>query len=140
MPQRAQVVALARRLLCDQAGLLLLVTPLSTDRCARCRPRGTRRWLLACFAHVLLLGCMCRSHRPERALPILKEWRAAIEALGFSRVAAARLPTVHGLAFRAVPPQSPPRQLAPLRIAYDALGELNGAGTSCSAEEDADGA
>ena len=93
--------------------------------------------MLACLTHVLMLGRMRRSHRPERALPILKEWRAAIEALGFSRVAAARLPTVHGLAFRAVPPPSPPRQLAPLRIAYDALGELDAAGTTCSAEEDA---
>jgi hypothetical protein len=82
----------------------------------------------------------CRSHRPERALPILKEWRAAIEALGFSRFTAARLPTVHGLAFRAVPPPQPPLQLAPLRIAYDSLGELHAAEACCSAQEDADGA
>ena len=55
-----QVVLLARRLLCDQAGLLLLVTPLSTDRCALWRPCGTREggWhdLLTCFYTPLLAG------------------------------------------------------------------------------------
>ena len=51
----------------------------------------------------------------------MKEWRAAIEALGFTRFTAARLPTVHALAFRTAPPPSPPRPLAPMRIAYDGL-------------------
>jgi 25S rRNA (adenine2142-N1)-methyltransferase len=61
-----------------------------------------------------------RSFCPERALPVLREWRAAIEALGFARCAAARLPTVHVLAFRATPAPAPPQPLLPMRIAYDA--------------------
>ena len=89
---------------------------------------------------MLLHALARRSHRPERALPILKEWRAAIEALGFSRYTAARMPTVHGLAFRAVPPPPLPLQLAPLRIAYDLLGEAHADEACCLAEEDADGA
>ena len=50
------------------------------------------------------------------------------------------MPTVHGLAFRAVPPPPPPLQLAPLRIAYDLLGEAHADEACCLAEEDADGA
>ena len=61
-----------------------------------------------------------RSFRPDRALPVLREWRAAIEALGFARCAKARLPTVHCLAFRATPRPAPPAPLARMRIAYDA--------------------
>jgi hypothetical protein len=70
----------------------------------------------------------------------MKEWRAAIEALGFSRFAAERLPTVHGLAFRAVPPPSPPRPLAPMRIAYDGLGAAEAAQARREDEQAACGA
>ena len=88
---RTRVVAKARQLLHNSAGLLLIVTPISTDA----------------------------SFTPRRALPVLQEWRDAIEALGFERYAVARLRAVHALAFRcvAMPPETP---LRPMRIAYDA--------------------
>ena len=70
----------------------------------------------------------------------MKEWRAAIEALGFSRFAAARLPSVHALAFRAVPPPSPPLPLLPMRIAYDGLGAAQAAEARRAEEQGAYGA
>jgi 25S rRNA (adenine2142-N1)-methyltransferase len=131
------VVAVARRLLCTDAGLLLIVTPLSTDRCVpRSRSRLPGR---ARSAHALMYR-RCRSHRPERALPVMKEWRAAIEALGFARFAAARLPTVHALAFRAVAAPSPPMPLAPMRIAYDGLSAAEAAEAARAEAQGASGA
>lgn len=109
---------MARRLLCQDAGLLLIVTPLSTDRCAL---RLLCVWAGRGAQDSVPTYRLRRSHRPDRALPVMKEWRAAIEALGFARFAVARLPTVHALAFRAVAAPSPPKPLAPMRIAYDGL-------------------
>jgi hypothetical protein len=49
----------------------------------------------------------------------MREWRESIEAVGFSRFAQTRLPSVHGLAYRATarPPVAQP--LVPMRIAFD---------------------
>ena len=81
-----------------------------------------------------------RSYRPDRALPIMKEWRSAIEALGFARVAAARLPSVHALAFRATPQPSPPPPLAPMRIAFDGMSAAQAAEARRAEEQGACGA
>jgi hypothetical protein len=51
---------------------------------------------------------------------VLREWQLAIEALGFARCAAARLNTVHALAYRCTPRPARPAALLPMRIAYDA--------------------
>jgi hypothetical protein len=84
---------------------------------ARCHMPTLRNALtrLTVCAH---MGCR-RSFRPDQALPVMLEWREAIEALGFARCAAARLPSVHGLAYRATRRPTVARPLAPMRIAYD---------------------
>ena len=92
---RAEVVWRARRLLRDEAGLLLIVTPnssfgLSPSQASACVP------------------------------PIQQEWRRSIEAMSFERFAIEKQRTATILAFRCVgecPLEPPP--LAPLRIAYD---------------------
>lgn len=89
---RARMVALARRLLHDTAGLLLIVTPISTDA----------------------------GFTPRRQLPVLQEWRESIEQMGFARHAYERLRTVHVMAYRTVAPPQEAVALKPLRIAYDA--------------------
>jgi hypothetical protein len=56
--QRGEMIRRARDLLAGEGrGLLLVITPHSTDK----------------------------GHNPHKALPILKEWRAAIESMGFER-------------------------------------------------------
>ena len=70
----------------------------------------------------------------------MKEWRAAIEALGFARFAAVRLSTVHALAFRATPQPSPPPPLAPMRIAYDGLSAAQAAEARRAEEQEPGGA
>ena len=89
---RTRVVAKARALLHDTAGLLLIVTPISTNA----------------------------GFTPQRQLPVLREWQEAIEGLGFQRHAYERLNTVHVMAYRTVPLASHGEVvLRPMRIAYD---------------------
>jgi hypothetical protein len=88
---RCRMIALARRLLHDTAGLLLIVTPISTNA----------------------------GFTPQRQLPVLKEWNEAIGSLGFERHAYDRLRTVHVMAYRKVPAPLEAVPLKPLRIAYD---------------------
>jgi hypothetical protein len=93
--QRTAVVAKARRLLAgppNGSGVLFIVTPISTDA----------------------------SFTPQRALPVLHEWREAIEALGFQRHAIKRLRTIHVMAYRTVGVSGEALPLKPMRIAYDA--------------------
>ena len=89
--QRSTVCGKARALLRDDAALLLIVTPHST---AGSRPSGGGPGA------------------------ILREWEAALEGMGFQRVAIEKLPTVFGLACRTVP-RSGTAALLPMRIAYD---------------------
>ena len=89
---RTRAVAKARSLLHDTAGLLLIVTPISTNA----------------------------GFTPQRQLPVLREWQEAIESLGFARLAYERLNTVHVMAYRTVPLASHGQVvLRPMRIAYD---------------------
>jgi len=106
---RTAMVHKARLLLRSEAGLLLIVTV-------------RRRRPLSSLSDALQPNS---SFGPAAVTasgvpPILAEWRAAVEALGFERYAYERQPTVSVLAFRAVgeaPPEQP--QLAPMRIARD---------------------
>lgn len=89
--QRAEMCRKARQLL-RLGGLLLIVTPFSTDR---------------------------SSIGPHRALPVLQEWTSAIESLGFRSLKRQRLSCSNALAFEAVEPPLSPGPLVPMRIAYD---------------------
>jgi hypothetical protein len=89
---RTRAVAKARELLHDTAGLLLIVTPISTNA----------------------------GFTPQRQLPVLQEWQEAIQGLGFARHAYERLNTVHVMAYRTVPLASHGEVvLRPMRIAFD---------------------
>jgi len=98
--QRAAMVAKARRCLAEPqagGGLLLLVTPHSSDRyAAAAAPRAQSR---------------------------MQRWRGPIEALGFQLVRYDRLPVVHLLAFRTLDgtaaAAAAPERLQPLPIAFD---------------------
>lgn len=59
------------------------------------------------------------SFTPQRALPVLAEWREAIEGCGFVRDTRARTCTAHCLSFRAAP-RDATAPLRPMRIAFDA--------------------
>ena len=73
--QRGEMIRRCREILADDGrGVLCIVTPHSTDR----------------------------GHVPHRALPVLREWRDAIESVGFERVRYERHPSVHCLAYRTV--------------------------------------
>lgn len=93
--QRGEMIRRARELLADDGrGLLLLVTPHSTDK----------------------------GHVPHKALPILKEWRTAIEAVGFERYRYERLRSVHAMAYRTVGTGGAKVRAGmapPMRIAFD---------------------
>jgi hypothetical protein len=84
-------------LLADRHGLLILITPHSTDSAA-----GTGK--------------------PARQLA---EWRRAVEALGFSQCRWERLHSVHALSFRTTTTtydqggDHPPLELIPMPIAFD---------------------
>ena len=118
---RGEMIVKARRLLAPAGrGLLLIVTPHSTDR----------------------------GHAPHRALPILEEWRVAIEGCGFERVARERGKGAHYLAFRTVGEGAgaggeggaPEGVRAPeIRIAFDDTprAELGGADRARAEEEEA---
>jgi hypothetical protein len=118
---RGEMIVKARRLLAPAGrGLLLIVTPHSTDR----------------------------GHAPHRALPILEEWRVAIEGCGFERVARERGKGAHYLAFRTVGEGAgaggeggaPEGVRAPeIRIAFDDAprAELGGADRARAEEEEA---
>ena len=85
----------AREVLMDDGrGVLLIVTPHSTDK----------------------------GHCAHKALPVLKEWRASIESMGFERVKYERARSVHCLAFRTVgegPGTKKAGEAPPMRIAFD---------------------
>ena len=93
--QRGEMVRRAREVLMDDGrGVLLIVTPHSTDK----------------------------GHCAHKALPVLKEWRASIESMGFERVRYERMRSVHCLAFRTVgegPGTKKAGEAPPMRIAFD---------------------
>ncbi|ACO67134.1 predicted protein [Micromonas commoda] len=93
--QRGEMVRRAREVLMDDGrGVLLIVTPHSTDK----------------------------GHCAHKALPVLKEWRASIESMGFERVKYERARSVHCLAFRTVgegPGTKKAGEAPPVRIAFD---------------------
>ena len=93
--QRGEMVRRAREVLMDDGrGVLLIVTPHSTDK----------------------------GHCAHKALPVLKEWRAAIESMGFERIKYTRMRSVHCLAFRTVgvgPGARKAGDAPPMRIAFD---------------------
>jgi hypothetical protein len=93
--QRGEMVRRAREVLMDDGrGVLLIVTPHSTDK----------------------------GHCAHKALPVLKEWRAAIESMGFERIKYTRMRSVHCLAFRTVgvgPGDVKAGDAPPMRIAFD---------------------
>jgi len=93
--QRGEMVRRARKVLMDDGrGVLLIVTPHSTDK----------------------------GHCAHKALPVLKEWRASIESMGFERVRYERMRSVHCLAFRTVgegPGTKKAGEAPPMRIAFD---------------------
>lgn len=94
--QRGDMVRRARMVLKNRGqGLLFIMTPHSTDK----------------------------GHSPHNALPILKEWRNAIEAIGFERVLYDRHKSLHCLCFRTIGDGHEARvaELDPpsLRIAFD---------------------
>ena len=95
--QRGEMVRRARLALMNRGmGLLFIITPHSTDK----------------------------GHCPHKSLPILKEWRESIEALGFERVIYERQRSLHCLAFRTIGDGDEARTSArnppELRIAFDA--------------------
>lgn len=93
--QRGEMIRRCREILADDGrGILCIVTPHSTDR----------------------------GHVPHRALPVLREWRAAIESVGFERVRYERHPSVHCLAYRTVGKggaRCAEGEAPPMRIAFD---------------------
>ena len=93
--QRGEMVRRAREVLMDDGrGVLLIVTPHSTDK----------------------------GHCAHKALPVLKEWRASIESMGFERIKYTRMRSVHCLAFRTVgrgPGARKAGDAPPMRIAFD---------------------
>ena len=93
--QRGEMVRRAREVLMDDGrGVLLIVTPHSTDK----------------------------GHCAHKALPVLKEWRASIESMGFERIKYTRMRSVHCLAFRTVgvgPGDVKAGDAPPMRIAFD---------------------
>ena len=93
--QRGEMVRRAREVLMDDGrGVLLIVTPHSTDK----------------------------GHCAHKALPVLKEWRASIESMGFERIKYTRMRSVHCLAFRTVgvgPGDVKTGDAPPMRIAFD---------------------
>lgn len=93
--QRGEMVRRARLALKNRgAGLLFIITPHSTDK----------------------------GHCPQKALPILKEWREALDSLGFERVLYERQRSTHCLAFRTIGDGDEARSAEPpeMRIAFDA--------------------
>lgn len=93
--QRGEMIRRCREILADDGrGILCIVTPHSTDR----------------------------GHVPHRALPVLREWRDAIESVGFERVRYERHPSVHCLAYRTVGKggaRCAEGEAPPMRIAFD---------------------
>ena len=94
--QRGEMVRRARLALKNRGeGLLFIMTPHSTDK----------------------------GHSPHNALPILKEWRNAIEAVGFERVLYDRHKSLHCLCFRTIGDGDEARAAESdpplLRIAFD---------------------
>ena len=92
--QRGEMVRRARLALKNRgAGLLFIITPHSTDK----------------------------GHCPQKALPILKEWREALASLGFERVLYERQRSTHCLAFRTIGDGDEARAAEPpeMRIAFD---------------------
>ena len=93
--QRGEMIRRCREILADDGrGILCIVTPHSTDR----------------------------GHVPHRALPVLREWREAIESVGFERVRYERHPSVHCLAYRTVGKggaRCAEGEAPPMRIAFD---------------------
>ena len=93
--QRGEMIRRARELLADEGrGLLLIVTPHSTDK----------------------------GHAPHKALPVLKEWKEAIESMGFERYRYERLRAVHAMAYRTVGAggaKVASGMAPPMRIAFD---------------------
>jgi len=93
--QRGEMIRRARELLADEGrGLLLLITPHSTDK----------------------------GHNPHKSIPVLKEWREAIESMGFERYRYTRLRSVHAIAYRTVGVgrgNVGPGMAPPMRIAFD---------------------
>ena len=94
--QRGEMVRRARLALKNRGeGLLFIMTPHSTDK----------------------------GHSPHNALPILKEWRHAIEAIGFERVLYDRHKSLHCLCFRTIGDGDEARAAESdpplLRIAFD---------------------
>ena len=70
----------------------------------------------------LRMGKHPQSHNPRNALPILREWKDAIESLGFERVRLERQRAVHVMAFRTVGAGGAAcgeGDAPPLRIAFD---------------------
>eukprot|EP00239_Pterosperma_sp_CCMP1384_P005178 CAMPEP_0197853588 /NCGR_PEP_ID=MMETSP1438-20131217/23017_1 /TAXON_ID=1461541 /ORGANISM="Pterosperma sp., Strain CCMP1384" /LENGTH=194 /DNA_ID=CAMNT_0043468057 /DNA_START=9 /DNA_END=593 /DNA_ORIENTATION=- len=94
--QRTQMMLKARQLL-TEPGLLLLVTPHSTDSAPANGARGVQQ---------------------------LGEWRAALEALGFAQVRHEKLHSSHALCFRTIGPLPENPTLLPMPIAFDDQREI----------------